>query len=122
MVFALEIWRNYLYGDLCDIFMDHQSLKYIFIQEELNLLQRRWLELIKDYDLTIQYHPGKANVVADALSTIGVPKTCMSLIVDLDCMGFAFCYAGVVREETRLLIQSPLRGQVRVAQLQDRLL
>jgi len=122
VVFALEIWRNYLYGDLCDIFMDHQGLKYIFTQEELSLLQRRWLELIKDYDLTIQYHPGKVNVVADALSRTGVPKICMSLIVDLDRMGISLCYAGVAREETRLLIQSPLRGQVRVAQLQDRLL
>jgi len=90
VIFALEIWKNYLYGDLCDIFMDHQSLKYIFTQEELSLLQRRWLELIKDYDLTIQYHPGKANVVADALSRTGVPKTCMSKIVDLDCMVFFF--------------------------------
>ena len=122
MVFALEIWRNYLYGDLCDIFMDHQSLKYIFTQEELSLLQRRWLELIKDYDLTIQYHPGKANVVADALSRTGVPKTCMSLIVDSDCMGISLYYAGVAREETQALIQSLLREQERVAQLQDRLL
>jgi len=71
--------------------------------------------------LTIQYHPGKANVVADVLSRTGVPKICMSLIVDLDRMGISLCYAGVAREETRLLIQSPLHEQVRVAQLQDRL-
>jgi hypothetical protein len=55
-------------GNKCKIFTDHKSLKYIFTQKELNLRQRRWLELIKDYDLEIQYHPGKANVVADALS------------------------------------------------------
>ena len=108
MVFALKSWRHYLYGESCDIFTDHQSLKYIFTQKELNLRQRRWLELIKDYDLTIQYHPGKANVVADVLSRTGVPKICMSLIVDLDRMGISLCYAGVAREETRLLIQSPL--------------
>ena len=68
VVFALKIWRHYLYGVHCHIFTDHKSLQYIFTQKELNLRQRRWLELIKDYDCTIEYHPGKANVVADALS------------------------------------------------------
>jgi hypothetical protein len=55
-------------GNNCDVFTDHKSLKYIFTQKELNMRQRRWLELIKDYDMNLQYHPGKANVVADALS------------------------------------------------------
>jgi hypothetical protein len=59
---------SYLMGNKCDIYTDHKSLKYIFTQSELNLRQRRWLELIKDYDLNIHYHPDKANVVADALS------------------------------------------------------
>ena len=68
MVFALKIWRHYLYGVRCEIFTDHKSLKYIFTQKELNMRQRRWLELVKDYDCGIHYHPGKANVVADALS------------------------------------------------------
>ena len=68
IVFALKIWRHYLYGEKCEIYTDHKSLKYIFTQKELNMRQRRWLELIKDYDCTINYHPGKANVVADALS------------------------------------------------------
>ena len=68
VVFALKIWRHYLYGERCEIFTDHKSLKYLFSQKELNMRQRRWLELMKDYDLDIQYHPGKANVVADALS------------------------------------------------------
>ncbi|KAL8108014.1 hypothetical protein AgCh_024440 [Apium graveolens] len=68
IVFALKIWRHYLYGEKCEIFTDHKSLKYIFTQKELNMRQRRWLELIKDYDCEILYHPGKANVVADALS------------------------------------------------------
>ncbi|CAA0814805.1 Unknown protein, partial [Striga hermonthica] len=68
VVHALKIWRHYLYGGKCEIFTDHKSLKYIFTQKELNIRQRRWLELVKDYDCTISYHPGKANVVADALS------------------------------------------------------
>nr|GFB97954.1 retrotransposon protein, putative, Ty3-gypsy subclass [Tanacetum cinerariifolium] len=68
VVFALKIWRHYLYGESYDVFTDHKSLKYIFTQRELNMRQRRWLELLKDYDTNIQYHPGNANVVADALS------------------------------------------------------
>ncbi|WVZ57861.1 hypothetical protein U9M48_008196 [Paspalum notatum var. saurae] len=68
VVHALKIWRHYLYGQRCEIYTDHKSLKYIFTQNELNMRQRRWLELIKDYDMEIYYHPGKANVVADALS------------------------------------------------------
>ncbi|WVZ83101.1 LOW QUALITY PROTEIN: hypothetical protein U9M48_030279 [Paspalum notatum var. saurae] len=68
VVHALKIWRHYLLGNTCHIYTDHKSLKYIFTQPELNMRQRRWLELIKDYDLEIHYHPGKANVVADALS------------------------------------------------------
>ncbi|WVZ80118.1 hypothetical protein U9M48_027621 [Paspalum notatum var. saurae] len=68
VVLALKIWRHYLIGNKCDIYTDHKSLKYIFTQSELNMRQRRWLELIKDYQLEIHYHPEKANVVADALS------------------------------------------------------
>ncbi|KAL8089040.1 hypothetical protein AgCh_038704 [Apium graveolens] len=67
-VFALKIWRHYLYEERCEIYTDHKSLKYIFTQKELNMRQRRWLKLIKHYDCSINYHPGKANVVADALS------------------------------------------------------
>ena len=68
IVFALKIWRHYLYGEKCFIYTDHKSLKYLPSQRELNLRQRRWMELIKDYDCMIDYHQGKANVVADALS------------------------------------------------------
>ena len=68
IVFALKIWRQYLYGEKCFIYTDHKSLKYLPSQRELNLRQRRWMELIKDYDCVIDYHPRKANVVADALS------------------------------------------------------
>jgi hypothetical protein len=68
VVFALRIWRHYLYGVQVQIFTNHKSLKYLMSQKELNMRQRRWMELIKDYDCIIDYHPGKANVVADALS------------------------------------------------------
>ncbi|KAA3469816.1 integrase [Gossypium australe] len=68
IVFALKIWIHHLYGERCQIFTDHKSLKYLMAQKELNLRQRRWLELIKDYEIVIDYHPGKANVVADVLS------------------------------------------------------
>ncbi|KAA3477370.1 DNA/RNA polymerases superfamily protein [Gossypium australe] len=68
VVFALKIWRHYLYGERCIIYTDHKSLKYLLTRKELNLRQHRWIELLKDYDCTIEYHPGKANVVPDALS------------------------------------------------------
>ncbi|GJX48204.1 putative reverse transcriptase domain-containing protein [Tanacetum coccineum] len=68
VVFALKIWRHYLYGTKCTMFTDHKSLQHILDQKELNMRQRRWLELLADYDYEIRYHPGKANVVADALS------------------------------------------------------
>ncbi|KAD5802405.1 hypothetical protein E3N88_13765 [Mikania micrantha] len=68
VVFALKIWRHYLYGTKCTIYTDHKSLQHIFDQKELNMRQRRWVELLNDYECAIKYHPGKANVVADALS------------------------------------------------------
>ncbi|GKC63864.1 putative reverse transcriptase domain-containing protein [Tanacetum coccineum] len=68
VVFALKIWRHYLYGTKCTVFTDHKSLQQILNQKELNMRQRRWLEFLSDYDCEIRYHPGKANVVADALS------------------------------------------------------
>jgi hypothetical protein len=68
VVHALKIWRHYLIGNNCEIYTDHKNLKYIFTQPDLNLRKIRWLELVKDYNLEIHYHPGKANVVADALS------------------------------------------------------
>jgi hypothetical protein len=68
VVHALKIWRHHIIGKRCEVYSDHKSLKYIFTQPDLNFRQRRWLELIKDYDLGINYRPSKANVVADALS------------------------------------------------------
>ena len=68
IVFALKIWRHYLYGEQFEVYSDHKSLKYIFTQRDLNMRQRRWMEFLEDYDFNLHYHPGKANVVADALS------------------------------------------------------
>ncbi|GJW96200.1 putative nucleotidyltransferase, ribonuclease H, partial [Tanacetum coccineum] len=68
VIFALKLWRHYLYGTKCVVFTDHKSLQYILNQKELNLRQRRWIELLSNYDCEIWYHPGKGNVVADALS------------------------------------------------------
>ncbi|KAI3736778.1 hypothetical protein L2E82_26765 [Cichorium intybus] len=68
VIHALKIWRHYLYGTQCKLFTDHQSLQYLFSQKDLNARQRRWIEVFKDYDCEILYHPGKANIVADALS------------------------------------------------------
>ena len=68
IVFALKIWRHYLYGEQFEVFLDHKSLKYIFTQQDLNMRQCRWMKFLEYYDFTLHYHPGKANVVADALN------------------------------------------------------
>ena len=68
VVFALKIWRHYLYGEEFEVYSDYKSLKYIFMQWDLNMRQRRWMEFLDDYDFTLHYHPSKANVVADVLS------------------------------------------------------
>ncbi|KAJ9563463.1 hypothetical protein OSB04_008623 [Centaurea solstitialis] len=81
VVFALKLWRHYLYGVHCTIFTDHKSLRYFMEQQNLNMRQRRWLEVVKDYDCEILYHPGKANVVADALSRKG-----SMLLLRVPCM------------------------------------
>ncbi|GJZ02786.1 putative reverse transcriptase domain-containing protein [Tanacetum coccineum] len=74
VVLALKMWRHYLYGTKCVVFTDHKSLQHILDQKELNMRQRRWLELLSDYDCELHYHPGKANVVADVLSQKNRPK------------------------------------------------
>ncbi|GKE43481.1 putative reverse transcriptase domain-containing protein, partial [Tanacetum coccineum] len=81
VVFALKIWRHYLYGTKCTVFTDHKSLQHILDQKELNMRQRRWLELLSDYDCDIRYHSGKANVVADAW--LRVRALVMTISLDL---------------------------------------
>ena len=119
VVHALKTWRHYLIGNRCDVYTDHKSLKYIFTQKELNLRQRRWLELIKDYDMKLHYHPGKANVLSDVLSrksyvntlmTGGLPK---ELVHDLRELCLEIVPRGFV---AALEIQSTLMGKIREAQ------
>ena len=120
MVHALKIWRHYLIGHKSDIYTDHKSLKYIFTQSDLNLRQRRWLELIKDYDLEVHYHPGKANVVADALSrksyANGLRMTFMpaELCAEMEHLNLSF-----VTNAMELVIEPTLEQEIRKGQLED---
>ena len=119
VVHALKIWRHYLLGNPIHIYSDHKSLKYIFTQSELNLRQRRWLELIKDYDLEIHYHPGKANVVADALSR-KASSSCISATVlhETLCQEMKKMNLAIVAEGTlaSITLTPTLRDQVIAAQ------
>ncbi|GJY11301.1 putative RNA-directed DNA polymerase, eukaryota, reverse transcriptase zinc-binding domain protein [Tanacetum coccineum] len=124
MVFTLKIWRHYLYGETCDIFTDHKSLKYIFTQKKLNMRQRRWLELLKDYDANIQYHLGKVNVVADALSrkNSGI-MVCLKIqpeiIKDLELMEVELVVRGSEGYIASLKIEPNLILQIKEAQKKD---
>jgi hypothetical protein len=124
VVFALKIWRHYLYGEQCEIYTDHKSLKYLFTQKELNMRQRRWLELIKDYDCEINYHPRKANVVADAfsrkstaeLATLGISQP--QLIKELIGMGLEVVGKVMPVHLANLMVQSELLARIKAAQLE----
>ena len=111
IVFALKIWRHYLYGEKCFIYTDHKSLKYLPSQRELNVRQHRWMELIKDYDCMIDYHPRKANVVADALSRKSM-QTIRALNAHLSVSD-----DGIVTEE--LIARPNMLNQVLEAQKND---
>ncbi|KAF5785586.1 putative nucleotidyltransferase, Ribonuclease H [Helianthus annuus] len=124
VIFALKIWRHYLYGETCDIFTDHKSLKYIFTQKELNMRQRRWLELLKDYDANIQYHPGKANVVADALSrknsgTISSLQLQTHILTDLEKLGIGIHLGDADGYLARFQIEPDLISRIKSAQQDD---
>jgi hypothetical protein len=127
VVHALKIWRHYIMGTKCQVYMDHKSLKYIFTQKDLNLRQRRWLELIKDYDLEIHYHPSKANLVADALSrkehvhsafVVQLPDELAKDFERLN-LGIVTHTEGVTIELEPTLEQEIRKGQVGVAKIQE---
>ncbi|KAL0546768.1 hypothetical protein IC582_016681 [Cucumis melo] len=124
VVFALKIWRHYLYGEKIQIFTDHKSLKYFFTQKELNMRQRRWLELVKDYDCEILYHPGKANVVADALSrkvshSAALITRQAPLHRDLERAEIAVSVGTVTMQLAQLTVQPTLRQRIIDAQSND---
>ncbi|KAL0561349.1 hypothetical protein IC582_001774 [Cucumis melo] len=124
VVFALKIWRHYLYDEKIQIFTDHKSLKYFFTQKELNMRQRRWLELVKDYDCEILYHPGKANVVADALSrkvshSAALITRQAPLHRDLERAEIAVSVGAVTMQLAQLTVQPTLRQRIIDAQSND---
>jgi hypothetical protein len=122
IVHALKIWRHYMIGNKCKIFTDHKSSKYIFTQKELNLIQRRWLELIKDYDLEIQYHPGKANIVADALSRKGQVNNITTHLMSQElCSEMEQLNLGILNtmEATVMEVESTLEQEIHKGQQSD---
>jgi hypothetical protein len=124
VVFALKVWRHYLYGVTFEVFSDHKSLKYLFNQKELNMRQRRRMEFLKDYDFELKYHPGKANVVADALSRKSLHVSTMmihqmellekfrDLHLDVSCYDYSISVY-------KLDLKNTLRDRIREAQERD---
>ncbi|KAL4340238.1 hypothetical protein GQ457_08G028370 [Hibiscus cannabinus] len=120
VVFALKIWRHYLYGEKCIVYTDHKNLKYLMTQKELNLRQRRWLELLKDYDLSIEYHPGKAKVVADALSRkVAVELRAMFASLSISRDGGLVAELQVKPTLIQLIREKQLRDRAMAAHVQD---
>jgi hypothetical protein len=127
VVHVLKIWRHYIMGTKCQVYTNHTSLKYIFTQKDLNLRQRRWLELIKDYDLEIHYHPGKANLVVDALSrkehvhSAVVAQLPDEIVEDFRRLSLRIVAhtEGVIIDVESTLEQEIRKGQIGDAKMQD---
>jgi hypothetical protein len=121
IVHALKIWRHYLIGRRCEIYYNHKSLKYIFTQTDLNLRRCRWLKLIKDYDIGINYHLGKANVVADALSHKKYYNATVVRKMKLELrQEFAYLNLAMVHETVMAVEMEPtLEVEIRKGQLED---
>jgi hypothetical protein len=127
VVHALKFWRHYIIGKRCEVYSDHKSLKYIFTQSDLNLRQRRWLELIKDYDLVINYHLGNANVVADAVSKRShlnmlatrklLPEFCKEF--EKLNLGWVLNTEAIIMEVDSMLEQDIRKGQLEDAKIQE---
>ncbi|WMV41338.1 hypothetical protein MTR67_034723 [Solanum verrucosum] len=130
VVFALKIWRHYLYGVKCEVFTYHRSLQHVFTQKGLNLRQRRWRELLKDYDVTIQYHPGKANIVAYALSRKAVSigsLACLSatkqpLAKEIQTLESKFMQLGISERDgvlTSIKVRATFIEEIKAKQFED---
>jgi hypothetical protein len=121
MVYAIKIWRHYLIGHRCEIYSDHKSLKYIFTQTNLNLRGHRWLELINDYDIGINYYPGRANVVVDALSRKKYCNTTLAIGMRLELRKeIGYLNMAMVNETAMVTEMEPtLETEIKKAQLED---
>ena len=121
MVFVLKMWRHYLYGIHCDIYTDHNNLKYVFTQKELNMRQRRWLELVNDHKCEFQYHLGKAKKVVDALSpkAITFVITVEKMLVPLQKDIYSLEMEVVVGKRSPLTIHPTIMEAIKGGQLAD---
>jgi hypothetical protein len=120
VVHVLKIWRHYLIRHKSDIYTDHKSLKYIFTQSDLNLRQHRWLELIKVYDLEVHYHPGKANVVANALSRKSYANEVWATpMLEELCVEFKRLNLSIITNAMELEVTPTLEQEIHKGQLED---
>ena len=102
IVFALKIWHHYIYGEQFEVFLNHKSLKYIFTQWDLNMRQHRWMEYLEDYDFTLHYHPGKANLVADTLN-----RKSLGVLASVAMGRFGLHYRGQAQGTLEILMTMP---------------